>query len=91
MPLVVIESIPVWSIPLVDVASMMPVALVPGPSVSFEATLDNAPVMPLSTVPSVPGSFMGNPSPSVVNVPVVLLTPYADLWFILVCLHKLIA
>ena len=84
IPSVVVETIPFPVHVFVYVATMMPVALVPGPSVASETALDDAPVVPLATVVSVPGPLGRHPSPLVSHVPVVFLTPCANLRMVFV-------
>ncbi len=53
-PSVSLESVPVASNVLEDIAVVMPESLVPGPSDGGESSLGWAPVVPLVVVPSVP-------------------------------------
>jgi len=63
-PFAALESVPFAVHELVDIASMMPVALVPGPSGGGETRFGWAPIVPLVIVPSVPDHFGGDPLPS---------------------------
>ena len=64
---------------LEDIATVMPVALVPGPSGSGETTLGWAPIVPLAIVPFVPDLLFGNPLPSVLGG-LGVSAPVANLW-----------
>lgn len=63
-PFAALESVPLATYELVDVAIVMPVSLVPGPSDSGEARFGWAPIVPSVIVPSVPDFLLGNPLPS---------------------------
>ena len=63
-PFAALESVPLAVDEFVDIACMMPVALIPGPAGSGESRFGWAPVVPFVVIPSVPDFLGGNPLPS---------------------------
>ena len=62
-PLARLESVPFLVYILVNVATMMPVSLIPTPSSMSEAFLGWAPVVEFIIIPSVPNLLVYNPLP----------------------------
>ena len=63
-PFAALESVPLAVDEFVDIACMMPEALIPGPAGSGESRFGWAPVVPFVVIPSVPDFLGGNPLPS---------------------------
>jgi hypothetical protein len=85
-PSLSLESVPESFMPFEDIASMMPVTFVEGPSSSGESSLGWSPVVPLATIVSVPDFLAGNPLPSVDHS--VLSAPVADSMMISMCFDE---
>ena len=75
--------------PFKDVATMMPVAIVPSPAGSGEAVLAWPPVVPSAIVPFVPGFLLRVPLPPDSWRLVAFLTPFANFRMVLVLLDEL--
>ena len=86
-PFAALESVPLAMYVFVDIATVMPVALVPGPAGSGESRFGWAPIVPAVVIPSVPDALLGNPLPSDCGG-LGVLAPGANLWHALVFLNE---
>ena len=78
-PLVSLESVPVSSVVFEDPAVVMPVALIPGPSIGGEASLGWSPVVPFAIIESIPDLVSWIPFPDD-SWSSSSLAPVANLW-----------